>query len=393
MTTQGSSERPRWQHKAEAALVRAVLGVLRALGPARASNVMGALFRTVGPLLPVTRVADRNLCAALPERTKSERRRIIKDMWENLGRTAGEFPHVSALEKDTAAGPGWDVVGGHVLVAQAARSGPAIFVSGHIGNWEMLPPAVAAHGMAFASVYRQASNQKIDDLILGLRRRAIGQDVPMFAKGARGARGAFAHLRRGGYLGMLVDQKMNDGIKARLFGLPAMTAPAAAALAVRFGCPIIPGHVERTGPARLRLVVDEPLLPEPGANPQAAVAELTQRINDQLERWVTARPHEWLWLHRRFPKDVIAHRSDRGQTGPARPAFEELGIVEHSYDNAAEERRPRHLGNISGQDRGYRREDRHGNNEGQRPYRQGQQGTPGGAGEEQQVRQAGRPQA
>ena len=81
----------------------------------------------------------------------------------------------------------------------------------------------------------------------------------MFSKGAHGARGAMAHLQAGGFLGMLVDQKMNDGIAAPLFGHPAMTAPAAAAFALRFRCPVVPAHVQRLGPARFRLVCEAPL--------------------------------------------------------------------------------------------------------------------------------------
>ena len=317
MTAQGRIEHPvderqslrppvatRWRHAAEVALARLLIGGLERLGPVRASNAMGALCRAIGPRLPVTRVADANLRAALPHLTAPERTRIIRGMWENLGRTAGEFPHLARLPKDSPAGPGWEVVNEHLLHAQAARGGPAIFVSGHIGNWEVLPPAVAWYGTAFASVYRQASNTTMDGVILALRRRALGETVPMFPKGAKGARAAFAHMRRDGYLGMLVDQKMNDGIEARLFGLPAMTAPAAAALSVRFGCPVIPGRVQRLGPARFRLIVDEPLLPPSGGDTQEAVAGMTQAINDRLEQWITERPAEWLWLHRRFPKHV-----------------------------------------------------------------------------------------
>jgi KDO2-lipid IV(A) lauroyltransferase len=288
----------------ELALVRGALALLVRLGPVSASNIMGWLFRTLGPALPVTRVAEANLRAALPELDAAARRRILRDMWENLGRTAGEFPHVADLPRDSATGPGWTMVNDHILAAQAEKGGPAIFVSGHIGNWEVLPPGVAAYGMPFSSVYRAASNTALNDIILALRRRALRRNVPMFPKGAQGARDALMHLRRGGYLGMLVDQKMNDGIEARLFGLPAMTAPAAAALALRFHCPIIPGHVERVGPARFRLVVDDPLpLPDSGDR-QADVRALTQMINDRLERWIRERPAAWLWLHRRFPRSV-----------------------------------------------------------------------------------------
>ena len=124
----------------------------------------------------------------------------------------------------------------------------------------------------------------------------------MFPKGAAGARLALAHLSRGGYLGMLMDQKMNDGIEARFFGRPAMTAPALAALALRFRCPVVPAHVQRVGPARFRLVCEEPLdLPDTGDR-QADILAVTQAVNDRLERWIRARPEGWLWLHRRWPK-------------------------------------------------------------------------------------------
>ena len=296
--------RPPVRSVVEAALVRAVLATLDWFGPVRASNMMGALFRTMGPLLPVTRVATANLAAASPDLDAPARRLVVRRMWENLGRVAGEFPHIADLPKDTTAGPGWQVVNDAVLIEQARSGGPAIFISGHIGNWEMLPPAVAAYGIAFSSMYRPAKNRVVDEIILTLRRRAMGQDVPMFAKGAQGARAALAHLRRGGYLGALVDQKMNDGIEARLFGLPAMTAPAVAALALRFRCPVIPGHIQRLGPARFRLVVEDPLVLPDSGNRQADILLLTQMMNDTLERWIRARPESWLWLHRRFPRNL-----------------------------------------------------------------------------------------
>ena len=103
---------------------------------------------------------------------------------------------------------------------------------------------------------------------------------------------------------MLVDQKMNEGIEARLFGRPAMTATAAAVFALRLRCPLLPVHAVRTGPARFRLVVEPPLPFPATGTPHADIAALTQAMNDCLERWVRAWPEGWLWLHRRFPQDV-----------------------------------------------------------------------------------------
>ncbi len=172
----------------------------------------------------------------------------------------------------------------------------------------MLPPAVAQLGLPFASFYRAAANPLVDAMIRNLRRDAVACEVPLFAKGPRGARAAVAHVARGGALGMLVDQKMNDGIEARLFGHPAMTAPALAAIALRQRCPVIPGRIERLGPARLRLVVDAPLTLPGTGNRILDQATLTQQVNDMLERWIRAQPDAWLWLHRRWPKRLTGGR-------------------------------------------------------------------------------------
>src|ERR1700733_15805571 len=100
----------------EAALARLFLALFRALGPVRASNLGGALLRTIGPLLPVSRVADINLRLAMPELDAAARRRVVRGAWENLGRTAAELPHIGALQR-TASGPGWELTGDETLLA------------------------------------------------------------------------------------------------------------------------------------------------------------------------------------------------------------------------------------------------------------------------------------
>lgn len=291
-----------WQ-KLEVGLVRGGLKLLGTLRPDQASTMAGTVCRLIGPLLPVSRVAYRNLELAMPELDYAARRRIVHGVWENLGRTVGELPHVATLAENTAQGPGFEVVGAEHLHALAQQKGAVLFVSGHIGNWEMLPPAVARHGLPFASFYRAAGNPEVDAMIRQMRDQAMGgQAVPLFAKGARGAREALSYVARGGRLGMLVDQKMNDGIELSFFGQPAMTAPALAAMALKYRCPVVPGYVVRLGPARLRVVVEPPMtLPDTG-NRHEDTRLLAQAVNDRLEAWIRQYPQSWLWLHRRWPK-------------------------------------------------------------------------------------------
>ncbi len=295
----------RLQLAAETLLVRALLALVRRLGPVRASNLGATLAGVLGPRLPVSRVAETNLRLALPEIDAPARAAILRNVWRNLGRVAFELPYLPSLKR-TPSGPGFEVVGDDQLEAIARDGGPAIFFAAHIGNWEFCPLSAADHGLRMSNFYRAAKNTAVDELIGGIRAAAFtpaGQPpVQNFPKGAQGARAALKHLAQGGLLGMLVDQKMNDGIEAPFFGRPAMTAPAAAAYALRFRCKLLPVHAERLGPARMRIIIEPPIaLPDSGDR-QADIATLTIAMNRHIEGWIRARPGEWLWLHRRWPK-------------------------------------------------------------------------------------------
>ena len=298
----GTERGPR-RHGGQAALravLRAGFGFLRLIGPVHASNLAGAVTAAIGPFIGASKVADRNLTRALPDLTAAERKRIISAVWRNLGRNVGELPHLAALKR-TASGPGWEFVGEANL-----PPGQAIFFSAHIGNWEMILPIAAQMGLAVSGAYRRASNPAMEEAIQTLRCAAHGGDVTMFAKGAAGARAALLHLAQGGSLGLLIDQKMNDGIAAPFFGQMAMTATAPAQFALRFDLPLVPVRVERIGPARLRMIC-EPALDIPRTGDRTAdIAAITAALNLTVEGWVRAQPGTWLWLHRRWPKQQRA---------------------------------------------------------------------------------------
>lgn len=289
----------RLRHKLEAFGLRAAIRLVRRLGPVRASNLGGTVMRRLGPLLPASRTADINLRLVMPELSRPQRRRIVRGAWENLGRTAAELPHLAALRR-CSHGPGWELEGSEHLEVLRAQGGPAIFFSAHLGNWELIGPAVKAFGIPLAGFYRAASNRLTDEIIQDLRRDARGGDVVMFAKGATGARAALAHLGTGGFLGIMMDQKMNDGISVAFFGHDAMTAPALARYALRFRCAVVPIHVVRLGPARFRVVCEAPIALPVRGDLLADTRAVTLAINKAMETWIRAAPESWLWQHRRW---------------------------------------------------------------------------------------------
>lgn len=306
-----ASELPRhFMQSLTAMLLRAGFALLRWMGPVRASNLAAAVARGIGMRLPVCRVADANLRWALPALSAAERRRIIASVWEMVGRNAGELPHLASF-RETPSGPGWEFVGRENIPA-----GPAIFFSAHVGNWEMILPIAAQFGLRVAGFYRRPSNPSVDAAVLAQRQAALGPGVALFPKGAQGARQALAHLMAGGSLGLLVDQKMNDGIAAPFFGRDAMTAPAAAQFALRFNLPLVPIHAKRLGPARVRVQCEPALVVPRSGDRQADILALTTAMNRKVEDWVRADPASWLWLHKRWPQEPHGPAVDRGRPCP-----------------------------------------------------------------------------
>ncbi len=279
----------------EAAALIAVMAFFACLPIDWASAVGGFIGRTIGPRLSATRIALRNLRRAMPGNSDAENHRILKGMWDNLGRAVAEHPH---LRRICAEGAGRvEIVNGEAIAALQAKGDPSLFFGGHFANWEVGPTTIhRMMGSALLSIYRAANNPWVDRLQRrGLRARQA------VAKGAPGGRELIRHLRRGGHVAMLVDQKLNDGIAVPFFGREAMTAPAIARLALQFACPIVPVRVERLVGARFRFTVEPPLAIVDTGDAAADVPAAMTRVNAVIEAWVRARPEQWLWLHRRWP--------------------------------------------------------------------------------------------
>jgi Kdo2-lipid IVA lauroyltransferase/acyltransferase len=284
-------------HPIEAAAALVVYSVFRVLPLGWASALGGWLGRTVGPWLPVSRRAVRNLSNVFPEKLPGEIRAIVRAMWDNLGRVAAEYPHLSEIDVYDPNGP-VETTGGEYVDLLREDGAAGIFFSGHIANWEIVSLGATQRGVPLDRVYRQANNRLVEWLYQHGRAAVEGALIP---KGAAGARLLLKSLKAGKHIGMLVDQKMNDGIPVKFFGRDVMTAPALAELALRFDCPVVPARVVRLKGARFRLVILPPLKLIRTGDHQADVAANMAQVNALIEAWVRNTPEQWLWLHNRWP--------------------------------------------------------------------------------------------
>jgi KDO2-lipid IV(A) lauroyltransferase len=278
--------------------------VARALPMDGVSWALGRIAVAVGPLTRAHRTALLGLKIAFPDKTAAERERLARAQWENFGRYIGEFPLVDRITPERGR---VEIDGFDRLRAIALSGRPAILISGHFSNIEVMAAAILSAGIVCDVTYRAANNPLVDARIIAGRAR---YGVRLFApKGADGARSLLTSLAAGQSIAILNDQKYDAGTEGVFFGKPVRTNPAAARLARKYGAIIQPMSVRRTRGARFRVIVHEPIVVPRTEDRVADVDRGVDAINAFIEARVRERPEEWWWMHRRWPTEVYREAS------------------------------------------------------------------------------------
>ncbi|HEX2558797.1 lysophospholipid acyltransferase family protein [Phenylobacterium sp.] len=282
------------------------VGLIRLLPIDVVSDFGGWLVKTIGPLTGTQRVVERNIALVFPDMAPDEKARLIADQWESLGRFFFEHPILDRIIREPSR---VEVVNAGRLAEIAQGAGPVVFISGHFSNMEVMSAVIVNSGAKCQITYRAANNPYIEQRF---RKSRFRYGVRDFApKGEEGARDILKGLARGESVALMNDQKYNGGVAAPFFGHLAHTAPGPSKFALRFGAPLQPMSVQRIRKARFRVVVHEPIhLAETGdraADLEAAV----RQVNAFMEARVLERPHEWWWVHKRWPNEVYKKRADK----------------------------------------------------------------------------------
>lgn len=288
-------------HRFEYWLFRLYWRHLTGMGIDSASNAGGRLLRAIGPLTPSHRTALYNMRLAFPGMSGPEERELLDEMWDGIGRLAGEFVQMQRLD---LFGPDSRVTveGLDILDRYREPGRGAVFVSGHFANWEVMPATIVGRGVDCEVTYRAANNPWVDAMIVEAR---AGYGVKLFApKGPRGGMRLVRILGRGGSIAMMNDQKYNTGVQGTFFGHPCMTNDAAIRLAHRFRTPIQTMSLVRTGGVRFTARLQEPVLLDVDRPVDEVVVEGVQMINDFIEARIREAPAQWFWVHARWPKDA-----------------------------------------------------------------------------------------
>ena len=285
------------RHRLEYAVVVAIRALARTL-PRRASLAAGSALGLLFHRLHGSRreLAVANLRAAFPERTEGDCRRILRGTFAQLGRHIVDFLCFDAMSLEQML-PLVDIEGVEHVRRATARGRGVMYFAGHFGSWELQIMVHALRFQPIVMVARTLDNPLLERLVERIRTRVGTRVLPR--QGA--LRELLRELRRGGSVGMMIDQHIQDrsAVAVDFFGRPASTTSAIASLALHTGASIIPVFAIPLPGNRYRLVYEAPVAPPDPDDPDA-VRTYTQRCTDLLARYVRRDPHLWLWMHRRW---------------------------------------------------------------------------------------------
>ena len=259
-----------------------------------ASNVGGWIGRNVGPRLATSRKAKRNLGRAMQGLSAEEQAQIIKGMWDNLGRVVSEYPHIEEIAEERV-----EIISTDLFDDIVENKKPAIFIGAHIGNWEVFAPLLLKkYGFDIDVTYRAPNNPWAHKLLD--KARSLNGRIRTHPKSRSSGKALIDSLKQGRCLGILIDQKYNEGLAIPFFGEPAMTNPIFAKLCQKYKCPLIPVQGIRLEGTRFRAVVHDQIEAFDENGSPLSEEHVLEKANSVVESWVREHPDQWLWLHRRW---------------------------------------------------------------------------------------------
>ena len=283
-------------YRLQAAAVWLFIQAMRLMSPEMASNLGGGLLRWLGPKLSRSRRMRRDIERSLPQLEPARVDAIVTAAWDNLGRTFAEYVHLDRIAANYAAHV--ELTGGEHLQALAGDGRPGIVFTGHFANWELCAMTCARFGLDLTYVFRKPNNPYVAQMLAQARAPLGGTMVP---KGREAARGLMAAIRAGGHVGLLIDQKLNEGPALPFLGRDARTGTVLADLALRYDAPAVPIRVVRLGAARFKVTVLPPVVFARTGDLKADTLAAMRKANALLGDWVREDPGQWMWQHRRWP--------------------------------------------------------------------------------------------
>ena len=245
-------------------------------------------------------IAEENLRKAYgTDLSDIQRRKIIRSNYLHLASVGIDFIKLPQLVNSNNWRKYFEVEGLEFAREALEQEKGIIFVSGHLGSWEVLGCAMKyLFHQPVHSIAKHMENPFSDRFVTKLRENS-GQKI-IFTENA--SREILRALKSNQLLGILIDQNVRENnIIVDFFGQKAATTRSVATLSLKTGAPVIMLFARRVDRRyRFKVTFSKPIQIEKTENQEKDIFNLTQKCTSIIESRIREHPHEWIWIHNRW---------------------------------------------------------------------------------------------
>jgi KDO2-lipid IV(A) lauroyltransferase len=262
-------------------------------------RALGDLTRRL--LTSRTRIARTNLQRAFPDKTSAQIERILTDHFRHLGVSMIEMLRLAKLKAGMPVEANVEMIGEEHLEEAFKLNKGVIFLSAHLGFWEIPSVHIPNAGYPLEFVARKLKNPRLSQLLQETRSKHGGR----FIDRHRGARKIIKALSENRMVGILLDQHTapKEAIKVNFFNRPCWTTPIVAQIAMKRGVPIVPTFCTRTDSDDYILEIHEAIILEGDSDNVEHLQANTQLLTNIIESAVRRNIPQWFWVHKRWRAD------------------------------------------------------------------------------------------
>ena len=253
--------------------------------------IFSTIFKLVAPAFKSKKIIDKNLSIFASEVPNIDKNQIISEMWKNYGMTFIEYMFLNTFRKNSSH---IEIKGDENLNVAISKKNPLIFVSGHFANFELMSMEITKRNIKLATIYRPLNNIFLNPFMEILRKKFICKN--QIKKGLNGVRDAIEYIKNDFSIALMIDQRVSEGEKINFYKKPALTTTLPAQLALKYKLSIVPVFIQRKSNSKFVLEFQNEIKSEDFHDK----LELTQKLNEVLEKMIVRNPTQWIWTHNRW---------------------------------------------------------------------------------------------
>ena len=267
--------------------------IFKIIGYKNSSNLGEKIGKFFGPFTRSKKKIINNLKDSNIGVDDLERETIIKKMWGNYGRILAEYPFLKKF-KNNSFEQYIEIEGKEYLEEIKKDNRRVVFVSGHLNNFELMAMQLENSGLNIAAIYRPLNNVFLNRIMEKIRLNDICKK--QIKKGKSGTRELLQLFKDGYSIALMIDQRVSEGIKSKLFKRSALTTTIPAQLVKKYGVDVVPIYIERKKKVYFKMYVNKPI----NFKKNVSLEEVTETLNQELEKMILKKPDQWIWSHDRW---------------------------------------------------------------------------------------------